>query len=86
MDLSCYTLTQRTIVQLLSDYKPHPSTELQTCLDDGLAPITAIHFHISQIRKSLRLNGLDVLCVRNHGNPSVYQLVRLTASPYDGHK
>lgn len=85
MDLSGLTLTQRRMVNVLLDYRPHTAEELHTCLKDKLSEVTAIRSHITQIRKLLRRGGVDVLCNRKpYGSTeesSTYYLVRLTASP-----
>lgn len=85
MDLSGLSLTQRKMVNLLLDYRPHTVEELHRCLADELSEVTAIRSHITQIRKLLRRGGVDVQCQRKpYGSTeesSTYYLVRLMASP-----
>lgn len=86
MDLNGLTLTQRKMVAILQDQLPHTALELHACLRDKDTYIDNIRSHITFIRKLLRKGGVDVLCSRGvKGEPSsaTYQLVRLTASPYN---
>lgn len=58
-----WTPTQQRMIDLLSDGMPHDRKELHRCLDDELAQLSAIQFHLSMIRRVLRPRGEDILCV-----------------------
>lgn len=77
------TATEQRIFNLLSDGRPHTKEEIHTCINDELAPVSAIANHISRMRKQLRVHGKDVIC-SYRGGVTKYQLVRLMHSPNDG--
>jgi len=70
-----YTPTQRKMLALLGDGQPHRVEELKKCLLDDLSSDSAVRDHLSQMRKLLRLEGKNVLCVWWH-RCRQYQLVR----------
>lgn len=76
-----FTDTERRILLLLSDDLPHTLGELFTCLDDELATMNAVHVHLRNLRKKLRLLGEDVLCVAVRRRVA-YQHVGLPRRPY----
>lgn len=78
-----FTPTQERILATLDDGNPHPAAELRSCLDDELAGNTALHFHVSVIRKKIRPAGQDIATHRV-GRVTYYALVRLVGSPYRG--
>jgi len=79
-----YTKTQARIVDLLSDGVPHSREELHACLDDDLARLTAAKRHLVEIRKHLRPQGQDIICVLQNRR-IMYQWVRLLASANTGY-
>ncbi len=54
--------TERRINQLLSDGKPHLKEEIHACLYDELSDIKTIRYHISTLRKVVRLLGEEIIC------------------------
>ncbi len=78
-----YSPTQQRILNLLADGKPHSKDEIHELLEDDLAPVSAIHFHITQLRKKLEGRGQNILCVLHRRNAK-FQQVRNLVSPYDG--
>jgi hypothetical protein len=76
MATSAYTPTQRRMLRLLADGRPHPRAELKACLVDELGDWNNVQFHISRIRKRLRPKGQDILCVVANQQIS-YRHVRL---------
>ncbi len=71
-----FTPTQQRLFQMLLDGKSHTKEELKTCLFDELAKPEALSAHFSAMRKFLRPDGLNILCVFQN-RKRVYQLVRL---------
>lgn len=79
-----FTPTQLRILQVLADGMRHHKTELHACLDDELARVDTVLFHIANIRKILRTIGQDIVC-ESLGRKCVYRQVRLLSmDAYDG--
>ena len=83
-----FTPTQRRMLKLLSDGKGHSKHELKLCIDDELASMSSVFFHISTLRKKLHAKGEDIICTSTRvyggtkGRDKVYIHVRLL-SPDD---
>lgn len=77
------TPAQRKLLNVLSDGVAHPYDELIACLWDG--DDRALSVMICKLRKHLRPNGYDVLCVWEK-RQRMYRMVRLMSSPYNGLK
>ncbi len=71
-----YTPTERRLLALLADGRPHSRAELHACLDDDLAAPRAIQFHVSRLRGKLRPAKQTVVCEIHRGAPH-YRHVRL---------
>lgn len=71
-----FTPTQRRILALLSDNRPHTPEELHRLLPDELGVVTNVRAHLTELRKKLREDGEDVSCDRVNG-VSYYRRVRL---------
>ena len=75
------TPTLQRILAVLQDGQPHPRDELRACLNDDLANIYAFRRHLSQLRKQLRLQGLEIISQRvkpSKGKPRLqFRIVRL---------
>jgi hypothetical protein len=78
-----FTPTERRMLELLKDGKPHRREELHSCLQDDLADLSAIQPHISNIRKRIRNLGEEIVC-EFYQRSLHYRHVRLLSSPYDG--
>ena len=76
------TPTQTRMARLLADGMPHSRGELFGCLDDDLAKLSAIQFHITRIRQALP-RGESVECVLQNGK-ICYRHVRLLPNAYNG--
>lgn len=81
MSSNHFTPTQRAIMQVLSDGRPHHKSELMQCLNDELSSPSAIFPHISLIRTKLRRRGEKIILIKD-GKECFYQLRRVLASPY----
>jgi LmbE family N-acetylglucosaminyl deacetylase len=57
------TPTQRKMLDLLSDGMPHTRESLHACLWDECGPLSNIQMHISALRKIVRQDGEDIVCV-----------------------
>ena len=75
-----YTPTQRKLLSILADGKPHTVAELFTCLPDDLGEATNVRSHLTGLRKRLRGEGRDIACELVCG-VGYYRLVR--AAEYD---
>lgn len=65
-----YTPTQRRLLDMLSDGKPHRREELYGCIDDELADVAkCLRVHLTHLRKKLRKLSQDVLCELHRGKP-----------------
>lgn len=69
------TPVQYRMMKLLSDGNAHSREELQTCLEDDLAPITAVKFHISNLRKVLRDKGHGIISERREDTTYYRQVI-----------
>ena len=57
-----YTPTEAAMLRVLADGQAHTREELHACVPDELSAMSAIHRHISAIRKRLRLSGQTIVC------------------------
>lgn len=57
-----WTPTQRRMLRVLADGLPHRREELHACLVDDLGALSNIQPHLSDIRKTLRPRGEDIVC------------------------
>lgn len=81
------TPTEQRMWDLLADDLPHGLEELYALLDDDLASLSAIQWHVSNLRAKVRPQGFDIVCTLSDANSKVaYHCVRLMASPYDGRR
>ncbi len=71
-----FTPTQSAMLQVLSDGRPHPKSDLHACLPDPEGTKDNIKVHICRMRKRLRPAGKDILCVWDRRR-WFYRLVRL---------
>lgn len=58
-----FTPTERRILKVLSDGKPHTRKELFACLPDDLASLSSIKPHLTKLRKKLRPLGQEIVCL-----------------------
>ncbi len=77
------TPTQKAMLCVLADGRPHTREELHACLPDELGALSNIQNHIAAIRKTLRSRGEDIVC-EYHKRSLYYRHVRLLASTHDG--
>ena len=85
MDFKDFTPTQQRMLKVLMDGLPHKRCELEACLDDDLHLTAsgepnskAVTRRLSELRKMLRVQGLDVVCRALGGRGYCrFQLVRL---------
>ena len=75
------TPTQQRLMDVLQDGKPHTKEELLAVMIDPLTDVRVMQIHLSNLRKRLRPNGLDVFSVSTKGWEHRYRLVRLVGSP-----
>ncbi len=57
-----YTPTEAAMLRVLADGQAHLREELHSCLPDELSSLSALHRHISSIRKRLSLSGQTIVC------------------------
>lgn len=76
-----FTTTELRILQLLADGRPHKRKEIHACLEDELAEMKAIRFHIMNIRRKLPRSETVVCEV--FGSTICYRHVRLLAGAND---
>lgn len=74
------TPTQRRILGLLADGRPHRRKEIHGCLDDELSAISSIRFHLCNLRKILAPTGEWIVCELHRG-AICYRRVRLLHAP-----
>lgn len=74
-----YTPTEKRMLELLSDGKPHTRKEMHGCLWDEHSELTAIQIHISKIRHKLLTKGETIICELS-GYRICYRHVRLINS------
>lgn len=73
--MSDFTPTQRNILRLLADGKPHARDEIHMLCCE-CAEVDVVRAHISMMRKVLAERGEDVVCITRNRR-SFYQHVRL---------
>lgn len=78
-----YTPTQKRLLEVLGDDRPHPKSALMECLADDLATQKLLFQHLVLLRKKLREQGLDIATIKIAEHTS-FQLVRLLDNPYIG--
>lgn len=78
-----YTPTEKRILDLLRDGRPHHRKEVHACLEDDLSDISAIYPHMTRLRNKLQPSGQDILAVTT-GRTTYYQQVVLLYSANDG--
>lgn len=84
MDKLQNSKVQSAMLVILSDGGLHTLHELHSCLSDDLAAVTAVHYHLSIIRRELRRRGENIVCHVGVDKVRRYQRVRVLASPYTG--
>jgi hypothetical protein len=72
------TKTQQRILSVLSDGEMHSLKELHQQLDDELASVNAVTWHLVQIRKVIKPAGRMILC-QFHNRRLFYRLVQHVA-------
>jgi DNA-binding CsgD family transcriptional regulator len=75
-DAHSYTPTQRKILAVLSDGRPHSREELFACLPDDLGSVSNVRAHLSILRRKLR--GRLIVC-ELHGRAAFYRLAEASA-------
>lgn len=65
--MATFTPTQQRMLNVLADGRCHSAQELHACLFDDLAPLSAIYFHVSNLRKVLQRQGEDIATVKQFG-------------------
>jgi hypothetical protein len=76
-DAHDYTPTQRKILAVLSDRRPHSPAELFACLPDDLGSVRNIRPHLTRLRSKLRPRR-DIVCevrIRSERREVSYRLV-----------
>jgi DNA-binding response OmpR family regulator len=58
-----FTPTERAILKVLEDGKPHPRDELRACLPDKLGNFQNVNVHVTNLRRKLRPRGHNVVCL-----------------------
>ncbi len=67
------------MLEVLSDGRPHPKSDLHACLPDQEGDASNIKVHLSHMRVKLRPMGKDILCVFLN-RKKMYRLVRLISN------
>lgn len=62
MDLSIFTVTERRILDLLSDGKPHRTHSIREKLFDHLTTMNAVRWHIFNLRAKMEPLGEFIVC------------------------
>jgi hypothetical protein len=77
-----YTATERRMLKVLADGKPHKAEQLRRCLSDDLGEVCNIAPHLSNLRRKLRRVGEEIIC-RKYGTANYYMRVKLLYSPHE---
>lgn len=74
-----YTPTERRMLAVLSDGRPHTTEELMACLYDELSERSAVKAMVFKLRRKLRAIGHDIVNTQPKGfrHPYHYQHVIL---------
>lgn len=75
-----FTPTERRILALLADGRPHPRRAIHRLLPDDLGPLSNVQPHISNLRAKLRDRGETIVCELARGYIA-YRHVRLLVAP-----
>lgn len=73
------TPVQSRILKVLDDGEPHSREELQKCLNDDLAPDTAVKWHINSLRVILAKRGRGILCDKRSGQAYYRQVMFISS-------
>lgn len=57
-----FTPTQKRMLLILADGKPHSREELHSCLNDDQGSLSNIQPHITYLRNKVRPLGQDIIC------------------------
>lgn len=74
-----FTPTQARMLAVLADGRPHTRKELHACLEDDLAALAAIKWHIKKLRKKLKPERKGIVCICE-GWVYSYQLVGILST------
>lgn len=77
MDLSGFTPTERRMVILLADGKPHTRKELHACLIDEMGPLCNIKPHLQAIKRKIEYLGEDIVCVLGQSRKISYRRIKI---------
>ena len=75
-----FTPTQRMLLDALADGLPHKRDDLRRMIDPALAERGTLQAHLSNIRRTLRPRGQNILCIW-HNRGFCYQWVSLLPRP-----
>lgn len=75
-----FTPTETAMLIVLADGRRHSRQELHACLQDDLAPLSAIYFHITKLRSKLNPIGEHIVC-ETANRQIFYRHVKLLAPP-----
>lgn len=70
-----FTPTEKRILALLGDGKPHTKAEIVKCLYDDMGAECNIHVHIKHIRRKLLGTGAEIVC-QFHEKRHQFRLIR----------
>lgn len=77
-----YTPTEKAILEILSDGKPHAKHDIAKHVDPEMGQCNVAN-HILQLRKKLEPLNEDIVCVYRL-KKYFYRQIRVLHSPYDG--
>lgn len=77
-----FTKTQKAILEVLADGRPHHRSVLKDAIGDPLATYQNLNWHMTAIRRKLHPVGQDIVCVLL-GKSIHYRHVRMLASPIE---
>ena len=73
------TPVQSRIWQLLQDGQEHSREDIHKCLWDDQSPISAVNYHITQLRTIAHRKGMGIV-LRRRGDVTYYALTRYVST------
>lgn len=72
-----FTPTEKKIIEVLKDCKPHSKNDLYKVLEDDLSGPNALNVHITRIRPKLKVSGYTIVPTFPNGSHIHFMIVAL---------
>ncbi len=73
-----FTPTERKILELMSDFRPHSKKKLHECLVDDMGAHSNVAFHLTNLNNKLAQLGEEIVSIRSTHNGMSYCRMRVS--------